>query len=87
MCCVTVAKQLPFTRTLERQMQYSIDFWTLEAPCCECPPPFWQAQPNSRAFLTAVRVSFKSTPGPFLGTLLLWSIHYRTSDCSTMSSD
>lgn len=71
MCCVTTAKQLPFACSLERQMQYSIDFWTLAAPYRKCPPPFWLAQPNSRAFLTAVRVSFKSTPGLFLGTLLL----------------
>lgn len=87
MCGVTVAKQLPFAGTLERQMQYSIDFWTPEAPWCKCPPPFWQTQPNSRAFLTAARVSFKSTPGPFLGTLLLWTVHYRTSDRSKMSSN
>lgn len=57
------------------------------APCCRCPPPFWHAQPNPRAVLTVVRISFKSTPGPFLVTLLLWSIHYRTSDCSKTSSD
>lgn len=66
------------THTLERQMRYPSDLGTLGHHVAVS-SPFGQAQPNSRAVLTAVRVSFKSTPGPFLGALLLWFIHYRTS--------
>lgn len=45
------SKVAPFRWTPERQGQHSIDFWTLETPFLKCPPPFWQAQPNPRAFI------------------------------------
>lgn len=48
--------------------------------------PFWQAQTNSWAFLTAVRGSLKITPPSFLGVLSLW-LFTTVLDCSKMSSD
>lgn len=68
------SKVAPFRWTPERQGQYSIDFWTLETPFLKCPPPFWQAQPNPRAFYL-FKSLFTSIPVPSLCTLLLWAIH------------
>lgn len=73
-------KVAPFRWTPERQGQYSIDFWTLETPFLKCHRPFWQAQPNPRAFLF-LSVFYKY-PCPISWHTSIMGYLYRILACS-----